>query len=505
MSEACSILNAKVLLIDVETVSNNVINIGLASLGAYLKQRGHEVRVLDLNNITVPGSRRARLRKALEWQPHVVGISVLPACTYTYGHALKTLRRARAQSGPDVLYVLGGIGVTVNPEHLLRGARGLADLGIIGEGEITLAEVVETYMRGGDPKTVAGTAYLAGGELVRQPERPFLKNLDSLPFSDFSIFDSVGDRMDEFPIMTSRGCPYNCIFCLNKILSKRTFRWRSARNVVDEIKEGKERYKYDAVYIWDDHFSLKRDRAEEICRMLIDEKVGIKYYLPDGIRADTVTPEFANLLKESGCAGVSIGFEDANPETFVHIKKGEKYEDIVNAIEALKAARVPVRASMVIGLPHTTYESTCVAMENLKKLKIHAEWYLATPFPGTELYDWVEKHGRWLDDPLSLRALTFRRVVFDTPEFTRSERYRAFYRAFAHYSFPEYAFYGKVCNPLTQQRYRFEKYVKSIFTVARYIPERLPSHLRNLAGDFLRAIWRRALGRIKGLFKPRDG
>ena len=114
-----------------------------------------------------------------------------------------------------------------------------------------------------------------------------------------------------------------------------------------------------------------------------------------------------------------MGFEDANPETFQYIKKGERYEEIVNAIKTLKSAGVPVRASMVIGLPHTTYASTRVAMENLKKLGIHAEWYLATPFPGTEFYGWVMAHGRLLENPLSLRALTFRRVVFDTPEFTR--------------------------------------------------------------------------------------
>ncbi len=97
---------------------------------------------------------------------------------------------------------------------------------------------------------------------------------------------------------------------------------------------------------------------------------------------------------------------------------------------------MPVRASMVIGLPHTTYESTRVAMENMAKLGIHAEWYLATPFPGTEFYDYVMKHGRLLEDPLSLRALTFRRVVFDTPEFPKRKRYRAFYEAFAHYLVP---------------------------------------------------------------------
>jgi len=503
--------HGRILLIDVESVSNNVTNIGLASLGALLKSRGHDVRVLDLNNITVPGTRRARLREAVQWRPDVVGVSIFPACEYTYKHALKTLRHARSLH-PEALYLIGGVGVTLDPGGALKRMRPHADVAVVNEGEITIAEVVEAHLGGDDVRDITGTAHLDGDQPIINPERAFVKELDSLPFCDYSIFDSiscgpgdVGQRLDEFPIMTSRGCPFNCIFCLNKTLTKRTFRWRSARNVVDEIKEGKDRYRYDAVYIWDDHFSLKPKRAEEICRLLIDEKAGVRYYLPDGIRADTVTPEFARLLKESGCAGVSVGFEDANPETFVHIRKGEKYERIVNAIHVLKAAGVPVRASMVIGLPHTTYESTSVAMKNVEALGIHAEWYLGTPFPGTEFHEWVDRHGRWLDNPLSLRALTFRRVVFDTPEFPRADRYRAFYRAFARYSFPELAFYGKVCNPLTQQRYRLDKYVTSIFTVARYVPELLPSHLGHLARDLVRAVFSRAQRLWKGVFSGARG
>jgi len=488
---------ARILLIDVESVSNNVINVGLASIGAVLTARGHAVRVLDLNNINVPGRRAARLRRTLEWRPHVVGVSLFPACRYTYRQAERTLRHARAVLGDEPLYVVGGVGVTVQPEEVAEQFRGLADVLVRGEGEITFAELVERHLGGGDVEGLEGTVQYDGERIVVNPPRPFIENLDDLPFPDYDLFDSAFEVRKEYPMMTSRGCPFNCIFCLNKTLSQRTFRWRSAENVVEEIRRAKEKYDFEALYIWDDHFSLRRDRAEEICRKLIEERLGVTYYLPDGIRADSVTPEFARLLKDSGCAGVSIGFEDANPETFPYIKKGERYEQIVHAIEVLKEAGVPVRASMVIGLPHTTYRSTLEGMERLKKLKIHAEWYLATPFPGTELYAWVEKHGRFLMDPLSLRALTFRYVVFDTPEFTRAERYRAFYRGFAEYSFPEYAFYGKVCNPLTQQRSRIEKYLLSVFVVARYVPRRLPGHLVRLARDLLRALWVRTFGRLR--------
>jgi len=487
----------RILLIDVPSVSPNVLNVGLASVGTVLQVDGHEVRALDLNNIRVPGSRESRLAAALEWAPDIVAISVFPACTYTFRQTEAVLAAIREQVSGTPLYVLGGIGITVGMSDVAGRFAGLADLLVYGEGETTMREVTARYAAGEDLHGIAGTMHYDGSEPVVNEMRPLIADLDTIPMPDYDIFDSVAEVRAEYPIMTSRGCPFNCIFCLNKILTRRRFRARSARNVVDEVKHAIEKHRFEALYIWDDHFSLQRERAEDICRLFIEECPGLTYYLPDGIRADSVTPEFARLLKDSGCAGVSVGFEDPNPDTFPNIKKGETYDEIIAAIGLLQNAGVPVRASMVIGLPGQTYDSVVIGMKNVEKLHIHAEWYLAAPFPGTEFYDWVMEHGRLLEDPLSLRALTFRRVVFDTPEFTRSQRYRAFYEAFAHYSFPEYAFYGKVCNPLTQQRYHFEKYIVSIYTVARYIPGRLPSHLWNLARDLVCAVGRR-LGRLFG-------
>jgi len=488
---------AKILLIDLPSVSPNEINVGLASIAGVLRESGHDVRVLDLNNMHVPGTKISRLHAALEWQPEIMGVSLFPACDVTLDGAKWLLGEVKNICGDKTLCVAGGVGVSLTPSETATKLIDLADICIYGEGEVTFTEVVQKHLAGEALVGIAGTVRYDGDQVVEEERRELIKDLDSLPFPAYDLFDSMGETIPEYPMMTSRGCPFNCIFCLNKTLTRRTFRPRSAENVVKEIIYAKERYKFDALYIWDDHFSLIRERAEKICRMLIDQKVNITYYLPDGIRADSVTPELARLLKESGCAGASVGFEDANPETFKHIKKGEKYDVIINAIKILKDAGVPVRCSMVIGLPHTTYKSTCIAMENVKKLGVHAEWYLATPFPGTEFHDWVMKNGRLLEDPLSLRALTFRRVIFDTPEFPKRDRYRAFYRAFAHYSFPEHAFYGKVCNPLTQQRYRIEKYLISPFTVAKYIPERLPGHVFNLARDLVSAACCR-IGRAFG-------
>ncbi len=185
----------RVLLVDVPSVSPNQINLGLASIGAVLKQRGHEVRVLDLNNLNVPGSRGSRLKKALEWRPEVFAVSLFPACTYNYNHAERVLRNARELLGRECLFVVGGIGVTIDVSAALKRFGGLADILVHGEGEVTLAEVIERRAAGGDLGGILGTALAVDGKEIINPERPLIEDLDSLPFADYRVFDSVGETI----------------------------------------------------------------------------------------------------------------------------------------------------------------------------------------------------------------------------------------------------------------------------------------------------------------------
>ncbi|MCK4325977.1 radical SAM protein, partial [bacterium] len=221
-------------------------------------------------------------------------------------------------------------------------------------------------------------------------------------------------------------------------------------------------------------------RAIDICKRKIERGVNVPYYLPDGIRADSVNEELAMLLRKSGCKGVSIGVEDANPLTYKYINKGEELEDVIRGIKILKKAGVPVRVSMIIGLPHTTYESTKQSMEFIKTLDVHSEWYLAIPFPRTQLYKWVENNGRFLENPLSRVALTFRTVVFDTPDFTKEDRLKAFYHANMDYSFPEKAFFEHRCQPLYQKDSLYEIFIDSYKTVWKYNRWGLAKHTLRL-------------------------
>jgi len=480
----------KVLLIDPRSINRGSLNIGLAYVATVLHERGHKVKVLDFNCYI--GNEEKRLFDALAWVPDIITISIFPASIPTYEEARKIVTFCKRNQKKDTCYIAGGPGVTLEPEKFMQENKNYFNFGIVNEGEFTLAELIDSLEKGGDFQTMPGLVFYSGEKIIRTEDRPFIKELDKLPFPDYRLFDSVGSRkIVEYPLITSRGCPFNCIFCLNKELSKRRWRGRSADNVVSEMEVAVKKYDSSFVYIWDDHFSLDVKRAVDICKLKIEREINIPYYLPDGIRADSVTDELAALLKKSNCLGVSVGFEDANPLTYKYVDKGEKFEDIVKGIKILQKAGVPVRVSMIIGLPHTTYQTTKKAMEFVKTLGVHAEWYLAIPFPGTQLYKWVEDNGRFLENPLSKAALTFREVVFDTPDFLKDDRLKAFYQANMDYSSPEKAFYDHTCQPLYQKDSLYEIFIGSYKIVWKYNRRALAKHTLRLVQYLSRALKRK--------------
>jgi len=188
----------RVLLVDLPSVSPNEINVGLAAIAGVLRQKGHDVRVLDLNSLHVPGKPMSRLAQALQWQPDVVGVSLFPACNITLDGARDALGVVRETLGDKTLRVAGGVGVSLTPVGTARKLRGLADLCVYGEGEITFAEIVEKRLGGGSLSGIPGTVRFDNDAPVQAEWRPFIKDLDALPWPAYDAFDSVGEKIAEY-------------------------------------------------------------------------------------------------------------------------------------------------------------------------------------------------------------------------------------------------------------------------------------------------------------------
>ena len=212
----------------------------------------------------------------------------------------------------------------------------------------------------------------------------------------------------------------------------RKFRTRSGRNIFDELMYAKEKYGSNEFKVLDDNFTLQMDRAKDICKLFLDEKLNMKWTCPNGIRADRLDEELCLLMKEAGCYSMSIGVESGDPDVFDKINKGERLEDVERGIKLAQAAGIKIHGFFIIGLLGSTYEADKRSMEFAKRLGITASWGILVPYPGTEVWEQIKKDhkARILRDWKEGFHVGARpKPVFDTPDYTAEERVRAYYYA----------------------------------------------------------------------------
>ncbi|MFH1369301.1 MAG: radical SAM protein [Elusimicrobiota bacterium] len=394
-------------------------NTGLGYLSGVLRKLNHEVRVVDLNND--PSDAGDRLFKLAAWNPEIVGIS------------LKT-NAVRASKGIADLFkngktkiIAGGPGVTCEGAKFIEENKEY-DACFLGEAENTIARFIDFCggRAGGLP--LEGVCVRHGAETLCG-EMTLTADIDSLPYPDYSVFDTAGLISGKYPLVTSRGCPYNCTYCSVNKISGVQWRKRAPENVVNELIEAKKRYNISGFDIADDNFTMDIERAKKICSLLIDSGLGLKWSCINGIRADRVDEELLALMKKSGCGVVWFGIESMTEELFNSIKKGEKLQSVINAVKMAKNAGISVCGFFIAGLPGSTYSKD---MEGLKKSKTlgldEALWSLATPYPHTELWDWSEKNAKWLCDYRDVSFFKLSKPVIETADYTGKERMKMFYK-----------------------------------------------------------------------------
>ncbi|MFA4984114.1 MAG: radical SAM protein [Candidatus Omnitrophota bacterium] len=403
----------RVALIDPPGISRG-LNIGLAMIAASLKRHGHQVRTVDLNNNYRDAG--GRIKKILKYD--AIGISVK---SFTF----RSASRFAAQLGRDDL-ICGGPHVTLDASNVLEENRHFK-AGIEGEAEEVFPELLEGW---GDAKRITGPS----GVVLRRDGAIFcdrsrcrynlIPDLDALPFADYGCFDSLNGILYDYPVITSRGCPYSCIYCCVGKISGRKVRFRSVAGVVEEIANARLRYGSGSFHILDDNFNFETGRAKEFCRMLIKRNIRMSWACPNGIRADRLDEELVGLMAESGCRQASIGIESLDEEVFLNIKKGEEIRDIKNAIRLFVRHGIRVTGFFMVGLPKDNFRKGLSSLRQALKLGIDScHWNIFTPYPGTEAWEWVNKNARVLKD--WRRGCHFGprpETVFETEDFKRGQR-----------------------------------------------------------------------------------
>ena len=385
------------------------ISLGLLYLAAVLRKNGYEVDVIDCQAL---GIWYDDVKKELEKrQPNIVGVT---SSTLTYKPAMRIAKIAKTVCS-DVITVLGGCHVTFWDFEALRECPS-ADVIVRKEGEITLLEIAKKVESGDSLYNVLGITYRRNGEIVRTPDRPYIENLDELPFPAHDLLPIEHLRKTGtliFPVITSRGCIFWCDFCTAVRMFGRKYRIRSPKNIADELEFLQDKYSAEEVAFCDDLFTLDQTRVRELCEKIKRRKLEIKWTC--GTRVDMVTKDLLRVMKEAGCIGVWFGVESGSQRLLEEMHKGISVAQTVKVFKWAREIGLRTLAQVIIGFPGEDKRTAWETIRLVEKISPDEVGFynVATPFPGTPLYDQVVKNG-WL------RVTDFEKYdttkpIFETP------------------------------------------------------------------------------------------
>ena len=432
------------------------VPIGLLYLAAYMEGERHEVAIYDAlvdfewkdiqrdgdGDYHIGATWPRIVEKVLEYQPDILGItnpfSDMADYTIRVATEVKAIR-------PDIVTVVGGPHATSCAERFFTKDNSV-DFVVRGEGEITLARLADAVAEGNGAKDLPGVSYKDGDRIHSNPPAPFIGNLDDLPLPAYHLvpmeryFQLVKDGypsrfMFEYPgserevsIITSRGCPFHCVFCGNHIHMGRRWRYHGVAYVVDHMDVLISQYGVRHFHLEDDNIALNIERFDCLLDAIRERGWDITWDTSNGIRLDGLTPDLLRKIKDSRCTYLEFGIDSGKQETLDHIvKKGVKLEDAESIVATCKRLAIDVHALYVVGFPAETHGD----IEETFRFAKHLLWRydaiphlcMARPLPGTELHEICEKGG-YLTEPIlpemgsGLRGEVYPRVMIQTEEFT---------------------------------------------------------------------------------------
>jgi len=368
----------KIVLIEPQSREDHVYKhvrmprLGLPILGTQLKEAGYEVSFHLGTGDSLPW------RKIFD--ADLVGISTTTA---TCREAYQVAGLLRAQNIP---VVIGGIHASFMPEEAMQ----FADYIVRGEAEVSFLPLVQSIEAGLPPNDIPGVSYWSDGKIVHNDDLESKIDMDTLPIPDLTLLDSYSS-MSNIPVMTSRGCPFNCTFCCVTEMFGRRYRHRCTESVLEELT----RYQGKNVFFCDDNFTANPRFTKELLREIIDRGIKLKRWGAQ-VRVDAANDdELLDLMRRSGCGIVYIGFESINPATLEHYNKEQTIEDIEEAIKRFHDYGIRIHGMFVFGADTDTVDTIRETTDFALRAKIDSVQFMTlTPFPGTPFYDQIEGEER---------------------------------------------------------------------------------------------------------------
>jgi len=364
--------------------------LSLSYLAGVLVQEGIEVKILDF---LVTRYHPRKLRRALEeYRPQLVGATCV---TLNYPIARRMLKACKAFD-PHIFTVIGGPHVTFALEETLLQSPWI-DAIVIGEGERTLVELARAVEEDKDIRQVAGIALADGGMVIKTPPQARIENLDQLPLPARELLPMARYRALGTPctVITSRGCPYSCIFCSGHRMFGHKVRFRDPGLVVDEIEKLQRDFGLERINIVDDTFTVNHHHARAVCEEMLRRNLKIPWSV--FARVDSVNEDLAQLMKRAGCEWILFGVESADEGILKTIRKGITPAKVRRGVKIASETGIGVFNSFIFGLPGESWDTAVKSMafgdELYRKYGAKYGFHILSPLPGTELYERAEDYG----------------------------------------------------------------------------------------------------------------
>lgn len=388
--------------------------LGIMYLASYLESHTSDVDLKLTDGLEI--GYKETMEEIRKFDPQVLGLSFFTPCAQGAFRIADEVKRRR----PESMVVFGGPHATALPENCLTDSA--ADVVAIGEGEITLLELVENYQANHREyrkslTKIDGIAFMNGLEAVRTATRKPIPNLDDLPHPERELIDIkkysgwyLNKEAVEAEIMLTRGCPYSCTFCSNMVwkTAKPTVRMRSPKNIVDEIEDIQKKTGVNEFFDSSDEFNVNPAWALSVCREMIDRN--LKIYWKTSIRAHPLPDKLVKAMADSGCWYVLLGIESGNQETIDGIGKHITLSQVEEACRKLQKHGIKVMGLFML---YNVWEKdgdlffedsdmtrkTFAYMNRLSKKRLldYVGWSVTMPYPGSKLYQIALNHN--LIDP----------------------------------------------------------------------------------------------------------
>jgi anaerobic magnesium-protoporphyrin IX monomethyl ester cyclase len=351
--------------------------LGLCYAAGAFQSAGCNVRILDF---IVQHYSLEKLKNELDtFRPDIVGTN---SVTMNHDKAVSLLKAVKDHN-PGIITLMGGPHISFDYEGSLTNHPEI-DMAVIGEGEKTITELVPVIPDRAKWSTINGIAYMENNHLEKTPKREFISDLDSLPqpprhLLPLSKYLALGLPVS---IITSRGCPNQCIFCVGSKMVGQRFRTRSVSLILDEIQSLVE-IGFEQINFADDFFTVNKKRVMAICAEIKARNLNFGWSI--FARADSVNRDILQTMKDAGCHTVLFGIESGNQEMLDRINKRIKLDQIKQAVTLCKEVGMRVFGSFIVGLPGETRETLMDSHELAQELDVLYGYHFLSPFPGTTL------------------------------------------------------------------------------------------------------------------------